>query len=347
MRSFKRIHEATAKGKRGTLRALLRDYLDHRQASGAAEATLFLAGDYLMRFVVFCETRSVFVPTEVTVEFLERYQHYVSQRRKDDGEPLSARSQGHLLMAVRLYCAWLTKKGHTLFNPALDLELPKEGRRLLRNVMTVEEVEKLLAAPDVKTASGLRDRAMMELLYSTGIRRKELASLKLERIDFEKRTVFVLEGKGKRDRVVPIGKRALLWLRRYLDEVRPWYLSGNDEGFVFLSNAGTPLTEERITQRVKECQRQAGVVKPGSAHTLRHTAATLMLENGADVRMVQEFLGHTSLNSTQRYTHVSIRKLKEVHERTHPSAKLRAPRAETDAQEADSSHAAQLNADTS
>ena len=160
---------------------------------------------------------------------------------------------------------------------------------------------------------------MLEVLYSTGIRRLEVVKLKLTDVDLDGRTVFIFEGKGKKDRMIPIGERAVLWVRKYLAEARPRLAREPDEGFVFLTNVGEFLAANYLTEIVQKYVDKSGIGKPGSCHLFRHTMATLMLEGGADVRYVQAMLGHSQLSTTEIYTHVSIRKLKEVHDRTHPA----------------------------
>lgn len=194
-----------------------------------------------------------------------------------------------------------------------------EGRRLPRNILGVEEVERILSAPDLGTPLGIRNRAILELFYSTGMRLFELQKLETRDIDFLKKRIFVREGKGKKDRLIPVSKRALDWTRKYLEEVRLGYVKEGDNQSLFLSWKGNPLQTNWILNCVTQARKKAGVEKKGSTHMFRHTTATLMLDNGADIRYVQEMLGHKDLNSTQIYTQVAIRKLQEVYEKTHPS----------------------------
>ena len=174
---------------------------------------------------------------------------------------------------------------------------------------------------------GLRDRTMLEAFYSTGIRRMEMANLKLFDLDAERGTIMVRQGKGKKDRMVPIGERALAWAAKYLADARPKLVQEPDDGTLFLTNLGEPFSPNRLTQLVREYVERAELGKTGACHLFRHTMATLMLENGADVRYIQEMLGHAELSTTQIYTQVSIRRLKEIHTATHP-ARLKSTRAE-------------------
>jgi integrase/recombinase XerD len=219
-----------------------------------------------------------------------------------------------------------------LHNPASELELPRLGHRLPKHVLTIAEAEQVLAQPDVTNALGLRDRALMETLYSTGMRRLELASLKLYDIDTERGTVMIRQGKGKKDRVIPIGERAAAWIEKYVRESRPQLVVEPDDGTVFLSNAGEPFSLDHLSDLVRVHVDASKIGKRGACHLFRHTMATLMLEGGADIRYIQAMLGHTDLKTTEIYTQVSIRQLKQIHTATHP-ARLAPPDSQTHADE--------------
>jgi integrase/recombinase XerD len=168
---------------------------------------------------------------------------------------------------------------------------------------------------------GIRDRAMLEILYSTGMRRMELADRTVYSVQPERRTVMIRRGKGAKDRIVPIGDRALYWYGRYLEEVRPKLVVEPDPETLFLSARGAAMSLIDLSQIIGGYVRAAGVSKIGACHLFRHCVATAMLNNGADIRFIQEMLGHTRLETTQRYTHVSIEKLKQVHAQTHPTSR--------------------------
>ncbi len=186
--------------------------------------------------------------------------------------------------------------------------------------MTVTEVESVLAQPDLDTVEGLRDRAVLEVFYSTGIRAAELAGLHRFDLDAPRGTLAVNAGKGGRSRVVPIAERATAWCEKYLLDARDLLAVPPDDGRLFLTNRGRPFTPKGLTAMARRYLDAASIVRPGACHLFRHTAATLMLEGGADIRYIQQFLGHADLNTTQLYTHVSIGALKAVHERCHPAA---------------------------
>ncbi len=281
--------------------------------------------NYLTYFIRWAMERGLTQPCEVTRATLERYQRYLLHYRKRDGDPLSTRGQHSRLTPLRAFFKWTTRQNHTLYNPASELDLPRLEMRLPKHILTEPEAEKVMGQPDLKDPLGVRDRAMLEVLYSTGMRRMELMNLGLHDIDEERGTVMIRQGKGAKDRMTALGDRAIKWVRRYRDDVRPSLVREPDPGTLFLTNLFEPFTPNRLTQMVRDYIKAADIAKTGSCHLLRHTCATLMLENGADTRFIQQQLGHARLDTTQIYTQVSIRKLKEIHTATHP-AKLRGKR---------------------
>lgn len=242
---------------------------------------------------------------------------------------MSFTTQALYLSAVSHWCHWACVKKFLPFNPAIDLELPKEEHRLPANYLSENEVELLLNQTDVKTPLGIRDRAILETLYSSAIRRNELLNLSVYDVDRNRRLLTIRQGKGKRDRVVPIGVRALEWLEKYIVDVRPWLMEGHGRrrGIkevepttkIILHNTGAEMHPTNLSILVRGYLNAAGIKKAGSCHMLRHTTATLMLENGADIRSLQTLLGHASLNTTQIYTHITIDRLRAVHDATHPA----------------------------
>jgi integrase/recombinase XerD len=183
----------------------------------------------------------------------------------------------------------------------------------------VREAEAVLAQPNVTTTTGLRDRAILETLYATGIRRTELVGLSTGDVDLERGTLWIRRGKGGRQRVVPISRRTLAWIERYRIASPPQLDSRPDDGPLFLARGGRRLRPEHVSDTVRRYVRSASLGKTGSCHLFRHTMATLMLENGADVRFIQAILGHAQLSTTALYTHVSIAVLQAVYRRTHPA----------------------------
>jgi integrase/recombinase XerD len=298
-------------------------YLEWMRVKNYSERTVENRELYLSYFIAWCDERGLNKPSEITKPILERYQRYLYYYRKKDGRPLSFRSQHARIVPVRAYFKYLARQNLILYNPAADLDLPRIEHRLPKHVLTVAEAEQVIAQTDVNELLGLRDRAILELFYSTGVRRMEAIGLQLYDLDAERGTLIVRQGKGKKDRVVPIGERAAAWVEKYVLEVRGQLLVPPDDGTLFLTKDGEAFTRNRMSQLVREYVDAAKIGKRGSCHLFRHTMATLMLEHGADIRYIQEMLGHAKLETTQIYTQVSIRQLKAIHDATHPAARLR------------------------
>jgi integrase/recombinase XerD len=307
--------------------AVIARYLDWLRLTHYAADTVHVRACYLRYFATWAEAREITSPERVTRGVLERYQRWLYQYRKRTGAPLSVWSQHGRLVAVKGLFRWLTKQRQLRTNPAAELELPRVTAQRLPQPLTEAEIAQVLAQPDLTTPTGLRDRTLLETGYSTGLRRMELIRLRCYDLDLARGVCVIREGKGKKDRVVPIGERAVAWLEKYLDEARPELVAEPDEGVVFLTSTGRPFHPNHCSRLIRGYVAAAGVAKRGACHLLRHTMATGMLEHGADVRVIQEILGHARLTTTQLYTRVSIRLLKAVHTATHPAAKLGRPAA--------------------
>lgn len=311
----------------------VQEYLSYMDVKNYAKSTKESREFYLYTFLEWCGQRQLLRPSEITKPILERFQRYLFHYRKKNGDPLTFRSQYNRLVALRAWFKWLAKENHILYNPASEIELPKLEKRLPKAVLSEGEAESILNQPDIDEAMGLRDRAILEVLYSTGVRRLELINLLVQDVDQDRGTLFVRQGKGKADRMIPIGERALLWIDKYLDECRPELACGRDEGRLFLSRLGEAISPNGLTALVRNYIDQANIGKRGSCHLFRHTMATLMLENGADIRFIQAMLGHVKLDTTQIYTQVSIKKLKEIHTITHPAKAKRTKKVDWDNEE--------------
>jgi integrase/recombinase XerD len=287
-------------------------------ARAYSAATVATRDRAIARFIAWADERGLNRPADITRAVLERYQRHLFLARKADGAPLSLKTQESLLNPLRAWFKWLARENHILYNPASELVLPRTPRQLPRVLLSVADVEHALNQPDFNTPWGLRDRAILETLYSTGIRRMELTRLTLYDVDLAASTVMVRHGKGAKDRLIPIGRRACAWIARYVEEVRPQLAIRSDELALFLTDYGEPFEKNRLGDLVKRYLRHAGIAH-GSCHAFRHAMATHMLENGADIRFIQAMLGHSELSTTQIYTQVSIGKLKEIHAATHPA----------------------------
>ena len=251
---------------------------------------------------------------------LQRYQKWLHYRRKSNGEPLSLVTQRTKVGTLRSWFRWLTREAEITANPAADLDLPRKIQRLPRGVLSQGEAERVLAMADLSTTIGLRDRALMEVLYATGMRRMEIAALACEDIDAERCLVFIRQGKGRKDRLIPLGERALYWVQRYSEQARDKLVWNQEQHALFLTVVGNPMSLEQLSKLAAAYVKAAGISKSGGCHLWRHTMATLMLEGGADIRFIQVMLGHADLSSTQIYTRVALAQLSLVHARTHPGA---------------------------
>ncbi len=295
-----------------------RRYLDALAVRNYSPRTIETREAFLRYFITWAFDRALTKPGQIDRPILERYQRHLFYYRKRDGEPLSTRSQHTRIIPLRHWFKWLVREGHLLYNAAADLELPRLEKRLPKAILTAKEAETVIAVPDIGNSAGLRDRAILETFYSTGIRRLELIHLTVHSIDSERGTLMIRQGKGKKDRMIPIGERAMAWVEAYRDRARPELVTGRDEGTLFLSNLGEAFTPNAMTSLVRKHVEKSGVGKKGACHLFRHTMATLMLEGGADIRFIQAMLGHAELSTTEIYTQVSIQKLKAIHTATHP-----------------------------
>ncbi len=309
-----------------TLETAIARHLAHLTAQGYTAATVAGRAWMLGLFRKWAEERGVAALADLTPEIVARYQRHLAQHRKADGQPLGSRTQRTRLVPLRTFGRWAERDKLLPENPVAELVMPRLGQQLPKAWLSAAETETVLAVPRLEEATGLRDRALLETLYSTGLRRLELLRLTAADLDYAGGVVAVRQGKGRKDRIVPIGERALAWIEKYLTDARPKLAKPGDEaGPLFVTERGEPITPKHLSALVTGYVERASVGKAGSCHLFRHTCATLMLEHGADIRHVQEQLGHACLQTTQVYTHVSIRRLKEVHAATHPGAKLSPP----------------------
>lgn len=295
------------------------DYLSWLATHGYADGTVRSRRYYLASLIEFLAQRDVHDVRHVTASLLDSYQRHLFHHKKADGSPLSFRTQSQRLIPVKGLFAWLARSGAVAFDPAISMILPKTEHRLPEAVLSVDEVESVLAGPDTSTPLGVRDRAILEVFYSTAIRRMELINLHVEDIDFARGSLFVRQGKGARDRFVPIGERARSWVSRYLHDVRYRLEDGAPHPALFLSATGGTIGPDVLSRMVSAYVSAGAPTKRGSCHLFRHTTATLMLDAGADVRYIAELLGHRKLETTMSYTRVSMSKLLEVHARCHPA----------------------------
>lgn len=306
---------------RFSLTVILDKYLQHLAVKGFSESTLRVRRVHMGMFLKWCRRNRIVVLAQVTRTSLETYQRYLFHYRKKDGRPLAVASQLTRLAPLKVWFKWMARRNYIPRDPASELELPRVGYKL-PSVLNKDEAELVLQQPNLQRTLGIRDRALLEMLYSTGIRRMELLQLRLYDIDKKHGLITIREGKGRRDRVVPVGERALFWFEQYLSVSRAKIAKEPDESVAFLTAAGEPFSPNHLSWLARRYLKSARIGRSGACHIFRHTMATLMLEGGADIRYIQAMLGHVRLDTTKIYTHVSIRMLKQIHTATHPAAKL-------------------------
>ena len=298
-------------------------FLDHLAARAYSQPSIDAHRWALRQFAGWAADHGHDDPAALTRADLEAYQlhlhHYRSSR---GGRPLVVNTQLARLGCVRRFFAWLCRSHVLPANPAADLDLPRKQARMLPKALSHDEIERVLSIPNAADPFGLRDRTILELFYATGIRRTEMTNLDHGDYDPTARTLHIRQGKGGKSRLVPVGERAAAWLDRYLAESRPLFDHLPAETAMFLSGYGTRITPAYLGTWVKGLLRRCDIDKPGSCHLFRHSCATDMHRGGADIRVVQEMLGHARLETTQIYTHVNIATLTEVHARTHPHGRL-------------------------
>ncbi len=309
------------------LEVLMHEHLNALQVRGYSEHTVKNRLVHIGYFLQWAYEHGLREPIEITRPVLERYQRYLFYYRKKNGEPLTFRSQHARLVPLRVWFKWMTRQNHILHNPASEIDLPRVGRTLPKNILSPQEIEQVMMQPGIHPADplGLRDRAILEVIYATGLRRLEIVNLKLFDLQLDRGLIVVRQGKGKKDRYVPIGERATAWLQKYIAEARSELIAGlnvPDDFTVFLTADGEPFSRDHLTWTVRQHIAAAQVGKIGACHLLRHCMATHMHENGADIRFIQQILGHEDIKTTQIYTHVALRALQQVYAATHPAAFL-------------------------
>ncbi len=296
-------------------------YVDDCLARGQSDATANTKTALLQMFVLWCQLQGIGEISQIDLDLLERYRkHLYRYRKRRDHEPLELSTQRMRLMAVTGLLKRLHAYGIVQSEPYARFPLPRVPRKIPKQIPDEDEIEPILHQTTINGRMGLRDRAILEVYYATGIRRAELAALDIRDVNFKHQTVTVRKGKGRQDRQVPIAQRALDSVEQYLSKLRGRLATVASGEALFLGEGGKRIQKSKLTELVGRCIRRSGIGKRGSCHALRHATATHMLRHGADIRYVQEMLGHQCIESTQIYTHVTITDLQGVYSRTHPAA---------------------------
>ncbi|MFL0809353.1 MAG: tyrosine-type recombinase/integrase [Agarilytica sp.] len=297
------------------LSSYVKHYLQYLEYIGYSTETINGHRLSLKRFTHWCLERNIETPNGITKPVIEAYQRALFYFRKQNGKPLAKDTQNKTLIIIRTFMKWLVRENHLPFNPADQIELARIPRRLPRRHLSRSEIGSLFDVPDITTPLGIRDRAILETFYSTGMRRNELAYLREGDVDFNEGIIYIQHGsKGGHQRIVPIGDHALAWVEKYYLEVRPMFVAGEDEGVLFLYDNGEAFVKSRLSALVKRLMVKAKIDKEGSCHLLRHSCASHLLESGMDIRLIQQLLGHSKTDTTSIYAKVSIGHLKKIHQ---------------------------------
>ncbi len=288
-------------------------YLGHLEIDkGLAPKTVTAYAGDLAAFIDFLDLQGIrriaYIDTAAILKYI------IDLRRNGRGP----RTRSRHLVTLRGFCEYLLKHGHIRENPAKSVDMPKSGLKL-PEVLSIEQVDRLLAAPDIETPRGRRDAAMLELIYAAGLRVSELVNLPLTAVNTEAGFVRVW-GKGSKERIVPIGRQAIASLNEYLKHGRPALVKLNASSYLFAARAGKPMTRQGFWKMLRKYALSAGIGRRVTPHSMRHSFASHLLEGGADLRAVQVMLGHVDIATTQIYTHVAQKRLIEIHRKCHPRA---------------------------
>jgi integrase/recombinase XerD len=293
------------------------DFKNHLKALGYAESTLESYRKNLDLFCRYLTGLEVADMRKVTHALICDYQQAVM------AEAIAMESKALKLRPVKRLFEYLVKSHKLLINPTEGIVETRRKNRKIGPVLTVEEVKKLMGHPNLSLKTGIRDRAIMEVLYATAIRLDELLALEVWHVDLKDKVLYIRKGKGKKQRVVPLGKNAAKFLKEYLEKIRPWYAKKNSkERKLFLNHSGLAMTASNLRVNLRKYRNCAGIKKPVSPHTFRRSCATHLLQAGVDIRYIQKLLGHRHLKTTQAYTKVMPVEIKQTHEKTHPGADL-------------------------
>ena len=284
------------------------------KARGYAESTMRSYRENLDRFKHYVKEENITDLRKITHQVILDYQEKMMPL------PLATETKAMRIRAVKRLFEYLEESHRLLINPTEGIVETTRKNRKIGPVLTVDEVKRLLDQPNLSLKTHIRDRAIMEVLYSTAIRLDELLGVEVYHIDFKDKVLFVYKGKGKKQRVVPLGNNAVKYLKEYLEKIRPYYAKKNPkERRLFLLNTGLAMTPGSVRYVLWKYRQEAGIVKPTSPHTLRRSCATHLLQQGVDIRYIQKLLGHKRLSTTQAYTKVMPVEVKETHNKTHPN----------------------------
>jgi integrase/recombinase XerD len=292
---------------------IVTEFRHYLKSCGYAKRTVDSYRGNLAPFVAYLESCGISDLRKVSAEIIEAYQHQVM------ATALAAESKALRLRPVKRLFEYLVASHKLLINPAEGIVETSRKNRKIGPVLTLDEVQKLLAQPNLSLRVHIRNRAVMEVLYATGMRIDELVSLEVYHVDLADKVIFIRKAKGRKQRVVPLSAPAVKFLREYLEKIRPWWAKKSPkQRTLLLNHHGRAMTGDNVRGFLRRYRLAAGITKPVSPHTLRRTCATHMLAAGADIRYVQKLLGHKRLRTTQLYTKVMPVQVKQTHNQTHP-----------------------------
>lgn len=258
---------------------------------------------------------------DVTKDSIDDFKRYLLEYRNPQTNRLLDKStRRNKITVVRVFCKTMFELEYIDENPALKVKTPKAPKRIMKSILQPDEVYAIANQTRLHGDKGMRDCAMLAVFFACGLRRNEVTKLKLTSLNAKSKTLFVEQGKGEKDRIVPIAEGAITLLELYINNIRPKLLTFKSGDTLFIDNRGKPYNGGQITALVNKYKRRAGVSKPGASNLYRHTTATTMLDNGADLRVIQEVLGHESISTTQIYTHVAVKKMCREYQKSHPAA---------------------------
>jgi len=310
------------------IESLIPKYLNHLRVLNRSVHEIKNTKYYLRVFVRYLnDYHANHTIQEITYKTVRDYQEDLSFKISRYGTPWKVHSQNHALSTLRGFFKWLLREDYIISDPTQKIQYAKEPEPLPRHILEESEIKKILKQPDTQTIIGYRDRVILEILYSTGIRKGELENLKLQDVDLKDGFLRINQGKNKKDRVVPLGKIASSMLQNYIVSIRSEIPKGKHKGketpYLFINQRANKLHHNTVWNIVTHYARRAGIRKKVTPHSFRHTCATHMVRHGAHIRHLQEMLGHKNIETTQIYTRVTINDLKRVHAQFHPREAVR------------------------
>jgi integrase/recombinase XerD len=304
----------------------IEEFKDYLKVRNYAELTIDSYTTETKKFFRFIEENYSRIEnvTQITKEIITDYNNYLNTYKDKRGRLLSTNTKIGRFISLKKFYKFLYQNDYIVKDLLVNYEFPRREKSLPRNIPTVKEVIEIIESCNTRTPQSLRNRAILETFYSTGMRTSELCSLKIQDIDLKEQTAVIVLGKGGKTRIVPLGQYACFYIEEYLNRGRKYMLKGNkkDEGFLFMSKFGIPFSRDSINTVIQNVMKNVKIDKHITCYSFRHACATHLIKNKVDIRFVSELLGHNNLQTTQRYCHLEISDLKKVHSLYHPREQL-------------------------